>query len=226
MAISRSDSGSRSSQTGGWKMVQKCLLNVHAWPAVSGAGLGLAQLATFAAFTAFVCLPLSFLALYRTNHFWLAILTAFWVNNMAHAADTNLSGTLCNGRAIVQMLRAKNYLMDLRNLSSWNRNLNRNRSLWGGDWKSREVLFWECVCAGVAGKNSFIDKTCQAASIWHLVGQLLMPLVAGLRVICGSGSSCWAAVCSHWNAIQIQANDCSFMNVQRWPRCAIVNLRT
>jgi len=51
---------------------------------------------------------------------------------MAHAADTNLSGTLCNGLAIVQMLRAKNYLMDLRNLSSWNRNLNRNRSLWGG----------------------------------------------------------------------------------------------
>jgi len=42
--------------------------------------------------------------------------------------------------------------------------------------------------------NSFIDKTCQATSIWHLVDQLLMPLVAGLRVICGSCSGCWAAL--------------------------------
>lgn len=76
---------------------------------------------------------------------------------MAHSADTNLGGTLCNGPAIVQMLRAKNYLMDLRNLSSWNRNLNRNRNRnQGQEQRGYDTFFaWECVCAGVAGKQFY-----------------------------------------------------------------------
>lgn len=43
--------------------------------------------------------------------------------------------------------------------------------------------------------NSFIDNACQHALILRLVYQLLMPLVAGLRVICGSCCCRWNAIC-------------------------------
>lgn len=109
---------------------------------------------------------------------------------MAHAADTNLSGTLCNGRGDRANAKSQKLSHGFAQFVILESESESESPFFADQWIEAGSGEWPvgggsaCVRAWLV--NSFIDKACQATSILHLVGQLLMPLVAGLRVICGS----------------------------------------
>lgn len=82
---------------------------------------------------------------------------------MVHAADTNLSGTLCNGRPAGDRANAESQklshgfaqfvILESESESESVSPSSRGRS--GSETEPEEPHFWQCVCAGVAGEQFY-----------------------------------------------------------------------
>lgn len=128
---------------------------------------------------------------------WLAGLLTCWLVGclllaacrMPHAKDTNLSWALCNAADCPTGWTI-----------SWICAICHPSCCLGG--RSRHHVGCSQCVRGRGRWTVFIDNACQPALILRLVCQLLMPVVAVLRVICGSCCRCCCCCyCCCWNAI-------------------------